>query len=243
LDYADHKSSFLLPEPIKLELDEVEDNSVIDWFYSHRPRYLYPIYNSTKCCYWRLTDSVILNLSVLSNHIISEIQDPNYFYMFNIDSFITAKSLNLSIPGGPKFEPMFHDKSDYDVSRNDFNDPKQIIVRCPIRTEYKIAFPFLYNNRVRKVVQTKYYDPVSFSFRDSSLKISAFHYDSLLHPIPDIKKSSNIRFTMSNNGNDYKKRIQIRSFLVYLPILTNNTLKVFTLLSAHPSFKRRTGRT
>ena len=35
--------------------------------------------------------------------------DPNYFYLFNVDAFVTAKSLNMCIPGGPKFEPLFRD--------------------------------------------------------------------------------------------------------------------------------------
>lgn len=33
----------------------------------------------------------------------------NYFYLFEPNAFITAKSLNMCIPGGPKFEPLFRD--------------------------------------------------------------------------------------------------------------------------------------
>ena len=34
---------------------------------------------------------------------------------------------------------------------NEFNDINKLIIRSPIRTEYKVAFPYLYNNRPRKV--------------------------------------------------------------------------------------------
>ena len=40
---------------------------------------------------------------------MSDFGDRNYFYLFEPQSFVTAKSLNMCIPGGPKFEPMFRD--------------------------------------------------------------------------------------------------------------------------------------
>lgn len=44
---------------------------------------------------------------------------------------------------------------------NEFNDITKIIVRQPIRTEHKIAFPHLYNNRPRKVVFVPYHYPAN----------------------------------------------------------------------------------
>ena len=38
---------------------------------------------------------------------------------------------------------------------NEFNDINKIIIRAPIRTEYKLAFPFLYNSRPRDVKVTR----------------------------------------------------------------------------------------
>jgi len=67
--------------------------------------------------------------------------------LFDKNSFFTAKALNMAIPGGPKFEPLFRDNLDEDEDWNEFNDIQKIIVRHPIRTEYKIAFPHLYNSR------------------------------------------------------------------------------------------------
>ena len=41
--------------------------------------------------------------------LLSDLVDRNYFYLFDLNAFITAKSLNMCIPGGPKFEPLFRD--------------------------------------------------------------------------------------------------------------------------------------
>jgi pre-mRNA-processing factor 8 len=65
----------------------------------------------------------------------------------------------MAIPGGPKFEPLFRDNIDEDEDWNEFNDIQKIIVRHPIRTEYKIAFPHLYNSRPRKVLLSTYHEP------------------------------------------------------------------------------------
>ena len=57
----------------------------------------------------------------------------------------------MAIPGGPKFEPLFKDGDAADEDWNEFNDINKLIIRSAIRTEYKVAFPYLYNNRPRKV--------------------------------------------------------------------------------------------
>ena len=46
----------------------------------------------------------------LANQLITDLVDENYFYLFDLKSFFTAKALNLAIPGGPKFEPLVKDK-------------------------------------------------------------------------------------------------------------------------------------
>jgi hypothetical protein len=53
----------------------------------------------------------------------------NYFYLFEPSAFITAKSLNMCIPGGPKFEPLFRDMDTRDEDWNEFNDIGKIIIR------------------------------------------------------------------------------------------------------------------
>ncbi len=85
----------------------------------------------------------------------------NARYLFELPHFITAKSMNIAIPGGPKFEPMYRDVEE-DEDWNDFNDVSKIIIRQqPIRTEYRIAFPHLYNSRPRKVRLAPYHRVLS----------------------------------------------------------------------------------
>ena len=47
----------------------------------------------------------------LGNQLLTDLVDENYFYLFDLKSFFTAKALNLAIPGGPKFEPLARDQT------------------------------------------------------------------------------------------------------------------------------------
>jgi len=82
---------------------------------------------------------VMSNLYRLAGQLLSDLTDLNYFYLFNTNAFITAKSLNMCIPGGPKFEPLFRDMDTRDEDWNEFNDINKLIIRSPIRTEYKVG--------------------------------------------------------------------------------------------------------
>ena len=46
----------------------------------------------------------------LGNQLLTDLVDDNYFYLFDLKSFFTAKALNIAIPGGPKFEPLVKDQ-------------------------------------------------------------------------------------------------------------------------------------
>jgi pre-mRNA-processing factor 8 len=41
--------------------------------------------------------------------LLTDLVDENYFYLFDLKSFFTAKALNIAIPGGPKYEPLVKD--------------------------------------------------------------------------------------------------------------------------------------
>jgi len=59
---------------------------------------------------WMLTLPIMSVLYRLANQLLTDLVDVNYFYLFDLKSFFTAKALNLAIPGGPKFEPLVKDK-------------------------------------------------------------------------------------------------------------------------------------
>ena len=113
-----------------MELDEDEDNPVFDWFYDHEPLKFAPEYvNGPSYRSWRLPLPIMANLHRLANQLISDLNDKNYFYLFDKKGFYTAKALNMAIPGGPRFEPLYRDIFEEDEDWNEFNDINKIIVR------------------------------------------------------------------------------------------------------------------
>ncbi|KFG55356.1 pre-mRNA processing splicing factor PRP8, partial [Toxoplasma gondii FOU] len=191
LDYGDNVLDVEPLEAIQMQLDEEEDAPVIDWLYDskplqHDPRYLAgPSYR-----HWRLEIRQLSVLYRLANQLVSDLQDKNYFYLFNLESFYTAKALNMAIPGGPKFEPLFRDLHEEDEDWNEFNDINKIIIRQQIRTEYKIAFPYLYNNRPRKVAIGVYREPTCSFVKPEDPDLPAFYYDAIVNPLPAYKSGS-----------------------------------------------------
>ena len=130
----------------------------------------------------RVSDS---NLYRLGSQLLSDILDENYYYLFDrIASH--CKSLNIAIPGGPKFEPLYKDLSDPDDEDwNEFNDVNKLLIRHPIRSEYKIAFPYLYNSRPRSVEMGIFHRPQVYYIKSEDPDFAAtFYYDPLVNPIP-----------------------------------------------------------
>jgi pre-mRNA-processing factor 8 len=113
-----------------MELDEDEDNAVFDWFYDHEPlKYSPEFVNGPSYRSWRMSLPIMANLHRLANQLLSDLTDKNYYYLFDKKSFYTAKALNMAIPGGPKFEPLYRDIFEEDEDWNEFNDINKIIVR------------------------------------------------------------------------------------------------------------------
>lgn len=178
LDYADHLLDVDVGniEGVRIELDDEDGGEdggfkyIQDWFYetsnnsgmvlSDKDDYEdtigkdYIWVNGPSYKKWRLGTPIMENLYRLANPLIASTtqKDENYWHLFNLQHFLTAKALNVAIPGGPKFEPLYRDVLDKEEEDwNEFNDVNKIIVRFPIRTEYRIAFPHVYNSRPRKV--------------------------------------------------------------------------------------------
>lgn len=62
---------------------------------------------------WSFTLPIMSTLYRLGNQLLTDLVDHNYFYLFDLKSFFTAKALNLAIPGGPKFEPLVKEVNQY----------------------------------------------------------------------------------------------------------------------------------
>ena len=184
LDYGDNILDVEPLEAIQMELDEDEDDAVINWFYDgSKPLQHTEFVNGPSYRRWALPLPVMANLHRLSSQLLSDLYDENYFHLFDVASFITAKSLNLAIPGGPKFEPLHRDLEEEDDDWNEFNDIHKMIIRQPIRTEYRIAFPFLYNSRPRDVRLPFYHSPTCCYIKSEDPDMPAYYFDPLLNPI------------------------------------------------------------
>ena len=133
--------------------------------------------------------------------MLSDLNDKNFRYLFDKKSFYTAKALNMAIPGGPKFEPLYRDLYDEDEDWNEFNDINKIIIRNPIRTECKIAFPHLYNSRPRRVEQTTYHSPPLAFINNDDPEIPTFNFDEALNPISAYKREK-LRIEEDNELTD-----------------------------------------
>lgn len=160
LSYTDHIADLEPLSPINLELDGTEDAAIKSWIYDTRPLSEDVAHvNGPSYKAWRLPLKTMANLYRLATPLRGEFTDRNAEYLFERDAFITGKALNNSLPGGPKFEPLYRHNEDEDL--DDFNSIDRIIFRINIRSEYKIAFSHLYNNFPRSIRLLNYHEPMS----------------------------------------------------------------------------------
>jgi len=183
LDYGDNILDVEPLEAINMELDPEDDAAVYDWFYDAKPLQYSKHVNGPSYRRWRLNVPIMSTLYRLANQLQSDLLDQNYFHLFEKKSFFTAKALNMAIPGGPKFEPLFRDMDADEEDWNEFNDIHKIVIRHQIRTEYKVQYPFLYNSRPRKVALAPYHHPQLYYIKADDPDLPAFYFDPVINPI------------------------------------------------------------
>jgi pre-mRNA-processing factor 8 len=61
------------------------------------------------------------------------------------------------------------------------------VVRNQIRTEYKVAFPHLYNSRPRGVQLAPYHSPAVCYIKNDNPEVPVFNYDAVINPMPAYK--------------------------------------------------------
>ncbi|EGR30484.1 pre-mRNA processing factor 8, putative [Ichthyophthirius multifiliis] len=247
LDYGDNVLHVEPQDPIQMELDEVDDNSVFDWFYDHRPLQFTKMVNGQSYKKWHLPLEVMSNLQRLANQLLSDIVDQNFFHLFDAKSFYTAKALNMAIPGGPKFEPLYRDLEE-DDDWNEFNDLNKIIIRQQIRTEYKIAFPFLYNSRPRRVAIAPYHYPSCCYIKQEDIELPTYYFDPIINPISAYRTEKNkdsITTEIEQDDLDLEEIEMPEFFQPFLneeELFTSQTSNGLALLWAPKPFNQRTGR-
>ena len=87
LDYGDNILNAEPLDSIQLELDEEEDDQVYDFFYDHMPLKFTKMVNGPSYRRWKLNCPIMGNLYRLANQLLSDLQDRNYYYLFDIKSF------------------------------------------------------------------------------------------------------------------------------------------------------------
>ncbi|XP_038114619.1 pre-mRNA-processing-splicing factor 8 [Culex quinquefasciatus] len=241
LDYADNVLDVEPLEAIQIELDTEEDASVHDWFYEHRPLIGTPYVNGSTYRKWNLALPQMACLYRLANQLLTDLVDSNFFYLFDPKSFFTAKALNMAIPGGPKFEPLIKDHNVGDEDWNEFNDINKIIIRQPIRTEYRIAFPYLYNNMPHFVHLSWYHMPNVVFIKTEDPDLPAFYFDPLINPIAH-RHAVKSAEPLPEDDEEFTLPEEVQPFLQDTPLYTDNTANGISLLWAPRPFNMRSGR-
>ncbi|KAI1433956.1 pre-mRNA processing splicing factor 8 [Xylaria sp. CBS 124048] len=170
-------------QPIQMELDEDEDAAIYEWFYDHRPLLDTEHVNGPSYKTWNLSLQQMAALHRLSRPLLSDKVDQNYFYLFDLKSLLTAKALNVALPGGPRFEPLYKDIDPNDEDFGEFNAIDRIIFRLPIKTECRVAYPYLYNSLPRSVHSHWYSHPPNVYLRSEDPSLPAYYFDSQINPI------------------------------------------------------------
>ena len=248
LDYADNLLDVDPLEAIELELDEDEDSAVYEWFYDHNPLKHTKFINGDSYRKWQVPLPIMATLYRLAGQLLSDLTDKNYFYLFEQKSFFTAKALNMCIPGGPKFEPLYRDMDKADEDWNEFNDVNKLIIRSALRTEYKVAFPYLYNNRPRKVAVPPYHTPMVMYIKTEDPDLPAYYYDPLIHPIASYRTegcaANKYAATIAEDEEDDFELPQEAdgALLANAPLYTDNTMNGVALCFAPRPFHMKSGR-
>ncbi|EIW70772.1 hypothetical protein TREMEDRAFT_38390 [Tremella mesenterica DSM 1558] len=253
MDYGDNVLDVEPLEAIQLELDEEDDQAIIDWFYDPKPLIDTQYVNGPSYRYFQLSLPHMANLYRIGRQLLSDYSDNNAFYLFDRKSFFTAKALNIALPGGPKFEPLFRDTDNFDEDWNEFNDINKVIIRGVIRSEYKVAFPHLYNSLPRSVHIGTYHEPKNVFIKTDDPDLPAFYFDPLINPIsqrvvqeahtPLVSHEDAVFGYGNEEDDDFELPDEVEPFLSQQDLSNENTSDAIALFWAPYPYNRRSGAT
>ncbi|KAF1990334.1 pre-mRNA-processing-splicing factor 8 [Aulographum hederae CBS 113979] len=246
LSWSDNIQDVEPLEPIQMELDDTDDGPVLEWLYEHRPLVDTPQVNGPSYKTFTLTLPQMASLHRLSHPLLSDAADKNYYYLFDMDAFRTAKALNVAIPGGPRFEPLFKDIDPQGEDFGEFNAIERIIFRSPIRTEYRVAYPYVYNSMPRSVRLTWHSYPQPVLVKPESPDLPAFYFDPIINPI----SSRNVRPKNATSkpedellkDKSFRLPREVKAFMEDDDLATEDTTSAISLWWAPHPFGKRSGR-
>ena len=139
-----------------------------------------------------------------------------------------------------------------DEDWNEFNDINKIIIRSPIRTEYRIAFPHLYNARPRSVHLSWYHHPQLAYIKTEDPELPAFYFDPVVNPISAFRTERKDKgksaggvavFDDEDEEEDFELPPEMAPILDDTPLYTENTANGIALCFAPRPFNMRCVRT
>ena len=101
----------------------------LGWFYDPKPLVDIPPINGASYRYWLLTLPVMTNLYRLGRTLLSDHTCNNASYLFDERAVFSPKPLNMAIPGGPKFEPLYRGMDAFHEDWIESNEINKIIIR------------------------------------------------------------------------------------------------------------------
>ena len=106
----------------------------------------------------------------------------------------------------------------------------------------QVAFPYLYNNRPRKVQLSTYHYPMVTYIKMEDPDLPAFYFDPLIHPIPPHKSEGPELASWvvpDEEEEDFELPEGVDPFLTEQPLYTENTAAGIALLWAPRPFDLR----
>lgn len=242
IDYSSYIEDIEPPEPIQIELDEDEDSAVCEWLYDAKPLADEPSHvNGSSYRRWNLNLDQMANLYRLSTPLLPESSDPNSSYLFDSETLITSKALNIKLPGGPGFEPLARKHKPEDDDFSEFNSLDRIIYRGKLRSEYRVAFPHLYNSMVDGVRNAVYCHQAYLKVHNDEPESPAFYFDSSLAPIGPCKVNETDEIGCTEEELDNLP--SMKPLLSDLVLEPEGSVEALDLLGASGPFEKRSGKT
>lgn len=131
-----------------------------------------------------------------------------------------------------------------------FNDVNKVVIRQQIRTEYKVAFPHLYNSLPRAVHMPVYHEPHNLYIRTEDPDLPAFYFDPIIHPIstrglaPKNEPTRHEDIVLGDDEeDDFELPVGAEAFLGEVEIETDKTADAIALWWAPFPYNQRSGRT
>ncbi|KNH06334.1 pre-mRNA-processing-splicing factor 8-like protein [Perkinsela sp. CCAP 1560/4] len=175
-----------------------------------------------------LTRSEQAILCRLGRVLLSDSIDSNSRYLFDEKAFVAAKNQDLVIPGGPKYRQVSKEVED---DWTEFNDCQKTIYRHPVKPQYRVAFPHLYNSSAEYSPSAPFHEAASGYLRSSDPELPTFTFDPLIHPIPACPMGE--ADTPSEEGSPFTP------FFENIPMSDAGTSEGLEILWSRPFFQEK----